>query len=108
MQNPFVQMTETERAERRARFFAEEAAAGPEPTGALAWTSRLWRDAQRLSGGASAVTKHIQVRIAGDDEANAAERKRKLARALDRVNAASRQRRASAPVGANRQAQEAS
>ena len=105
MQNPFVQMTEAERAERRARFFAEEAAAGPEPTGALAWTSSLWREAQKPSVTALAAAQRTLGRVPGEDEANAAERQRRLARALDRVIAASRHRQAKPPAAATRSAQ---
>ena len=75
MQNPFVQMTDAERAERRARFFAEEDAAGPEATGVLALTAKLYREAKRHERRARLADRQAPVPVASGDDPNPAERR---------------------------------
>jgi hypothetical protein len=66
-------MTEAERAERRAQFFAMVAEMGPEPAGgALAWTVKLFREAKRNQRRTRLAEGHSPEPAARVDEPNPA------------------------------------
>ena len=75
MQNPFVPMTDAERAERRAQFFAMVAEMGPEPTGgALAWNASLLPEAQQPCGKPVLAQPPSKARVAGHGESTISDR----------------------------------